>query len=121
VLGRWAAASQRGACFALPPPLALRSPDVGTRLQSHDYTVKLWEIGYLREDAGAEGAPDEDAAAASDDDSDDSDSDEKDARKGKGTKRKPEEKQGKASMSGGKKGKPGKGGARDPHFFAGLV
>ena len=94
---------------------APRFSDAKPRWQSHDNTVKLWEIGYLREDAGTE-APGEGAAAASDDDSDDSDSEEKDARKGK--KRKVP-KQAKVNTVG-KKGKPAKGGPRDPNFFKGL-
>ena len=78
--------------------------------------MKLWEIGYLREDAGTE-APEDGAAAGggSEDDSDDSDSDEK----GKGKKRKAP-KQAKVNLSVGKKGKPAKGGPRDPDFFKGL-
>jgi hypothetical protein len=89
--------------------------------QSHDNTVKLWEIGYLREEAGTEAAAEDGAGAASDDDDED-DSDDSDSEdKGKGKKRKPEKQAKPMSFQGGKKGKPGKGGARDPDFFKGLM
>lgn len=97
-----------------------RSSRALTPAQSHDNTVKLWEIGYLREEAGTEAAAEDGAGAASDDE-DDEDSDDSDSEdKAKGKKRKPEKQTKPMGFQGGKKGKGSKG-ARDPDFFKGLM
>jgi hypothetical protein len=98
------------------------SPCVYATAQSHDNTVKLWDIAYLREEGSdAEDADEEEGdqqKTRGDDDEDEDDSDDSDDEDKPKRKQKKRRRGGKAPVAkGGKK----KGGAGDSNFFKGLL
>ena len=92
--------------------LACASDGLTLASASHDNTVKLWDIAFLREGSGVEAAEAEElAAGAEEEEAEEAEATEKRKRKRR------KEKAGAASVAGSKR----KGGGRDPGFFKGLL
>jgi WD40 repeat protein len=102
-----------------PPPFAEMFPCPGALLQSHDNTVKLWDIGYLREEDGEDGEEEEGKPAArrgtGDDEEKDSDDDDGSAKR----KQKKRRRKSAAASQGGAAAKSG--GKRKADFFKDLL